>query len=203
MICSFLIPARGSIKKTMRCLKLIEAERNPDVEAILRIDDDDDELMSAMDVFTSMRGVKVRIGKRGKGLTDQPRFYREAAELASGSWHWLFNNDMFVRSIDSNWTNVLETIPRESLVQPEWTFLNQSRYYQDPHSGCPIISLSAYTLLGGREETFPDDHFWVKFLCGENKWPTVFLPSVIAVHDWKTEDNDDSMDELISSYPEY
>jgi hypothetical protein len=181
-ICSVLIATR---KRPVRLLKTIHSVINTaklPVEFVLRYDDDDEETAAIIPELEKSLPLKAVRGSRLRGWESCNIFYSEAADVSSGKWVLIINDDAEIQG--EGWDVQLSELPTHGLVvYPETYKLNFSKYYHAPAVGFEFVPNQCWKKYGHQIIPHPIDVELDRILVKENGWTNHFLNGITAFHD--------------------
>lgn len=112
---SVLICSRGRPQHLPLAIRsLLEKAYNPhQVEILVKVDDDDQETLQAVDRISKEVPIKAAVSPRGRGYADIHHFTNLLASHATGDWLFIFNDDARMKT--SGWDLCLERFVGPSL----------------------------------------------------------------------------------------
>ena len=171
---SLLFPARGRFEKTKDVIEsAYDMSRFPDeVETIIRIDEDDTELVGQLDKMPRLPGLKFIIGDRMKGYASLYSMVNELCGHANGDLMLLWSNDVWFK--DKGWDEMY----RDNWSKDDINIIHTAR---DEHNvfgtQFPMITRRVYELLGHYAlHTSIDDYItWVGIRAGCGTYSKVLV----------------------------
>ena len=160
-------------------------------EILIRLHQDDDE--SCTTKFDL---------RHGKIFVEPPMEYKDLylmygflASKARGEWLWILNDDNEIEAdLGCDWVDQLARTPQEGfMVQPEYTWCNQSRYERQVGGPFPCVPRDCWKKFIGHNLPSPVDGGLYRLLCEEHGWKTRFLDGVNMRH-WRDADEINARD---------
>lgn len=205
MICSILIPSRMRPEKLEKMLESIYSSTNSErFEVLVRLHKNDAKtigsFMGPLDEEDFLidnpvwKTDGVYDGQFGaKFFIDEPMEYKDLylmygflASKARGEWLWILNDDNEIEAdLGCDWVDQLARVPQEGfMVQPEYTWCNESRYERQEGGPFPCIPRDCWKKFIGHNFPSPVDGGLYRLLCEEKGWQTRFLDGVNMRH-WR------------------
>jgi len=105
---SVLLPTRGRFNSLIKTIRsLIDNSRPESTEILLKIDTDDQDTINNLPNLP-IANIKILIGDRGNGYKSMHIFSNKLAEIATGDWLMILNDDARMLTVD--WDKILESI---------------------------------------------------------------------------------------------
>lgn len=101
MLVSFLIPTRGRVDQLLQSMKQsISTSIEPEnIEFCIRVDDDDTSTLERIEEIKELHpNIQLIIGSRLTGYSSIHLMYNELAEIAKGTYFYLYNDDAFLET---------------------------------------------------------------------------------------------------------
>ncbi len=173
---SLLLPSRGRVEMLKNTLQNIAntCENDPSkVEVLIRLDEDDDESLTARESFyaaCSPVDLKIIVGPRGEGYRNFHVFVNELAAVARGDFLMLFNDD--ARFLSRNWPSAIQGWRNQLVVLRFNTCTSENifpaahrkifeilgHYSLDTHSDSWIESVAGQLFMQRDEMSIEIDH---------------------------------------------
>ncbi len=189
LICSACIPTRKRVPQLIKTIESILGARDDEdsVEILLRVDDDDDETISQLEVLRCRFGVKWHIGPRGSGYDNMGQFITELSDMAKAPWIFIIDDDATIhgRGLDTK----LRTVPSGHVAVCEFYKLNHSVY----RGALPVgmfVPNKCWNEYGRDKLCSPVDEFLRGLLVNDNKWGLSLLPNLTYFHEWGQDTQD-------------
>jgi hypothetical protein len=190
MICSAIIPTRKRLPRLLVTLDSLVATANDpsQIEAVLRVDDDDEETKTQFPK-DKYPWVKMVIGSRYEGYNSMGKFVTEASREASGKWSLLIDDDSWL--VGKGWDSQLSQLPTDGWVaMAEYYHLGGSNYINT--QGCPVglfFPTRFWERFGIQEIPCPADEAMRSLAVDCHKWQVKFLVGITYRHDRREEDH--------------
>lgn len=97
-LASFLLPTRGNPHEAIAsmCSVMEKSSRQGIVEFLLKVDEDDTESVGILKECSSWMPIKMLVTPRGNGYADMHHYCNALAEMATGDWLVLWDDDFFM-----------------------------------------------------------------------------------------------------------
>lgn len=167
--------------------KSIESLGRGNWEIIVRVDEDDPEVVQYRDMSKEIKKMVLLVGPK-HGYEQLHQYYNEASIKAKGDWLMLWNDDATMTT--ENWTDSFKEFdPKEPLV------LN---FYHEINNLFPAISRKFYEIIGHFSlQTHADS--WVQQI-GERSGTQRFISGVKIIHNKPTDETGQASTHTAVSY---
>ncbi len=189
MLCSIITPTR---KRLMRLIKTMDsiyenADKPTEIEAVLKIDEDDAETLLGFP-WQHYPNVKKVVTPRGRGYVDMGRFVTEACNAATGKWCFLIDDDAWI--VGRGWDAQLRQVTTPNTVcQCEFYHLGASEYGSGSCGPNGLIFPNGcWKQFGISELSSPADQCLKGLLVDQHHWRVHLLRGVTYRHNRDTEE---------------
>lgn len=190
MICAIMLPSRARPDRLHTTIRSVfETVADPaEIEVLLRLDNDDQVMMSRLAEFEAYPQTRIIIGDRERGYASLGDFYDQLANATKATWLWVMNDDAIITG--KGWDEKLKTVPTTGFIVQPWLHqLGPSKYYENEGGAFPVFPNGSWRpyweKFGDPIDTEIDD-----LLRKRLGWKTHFLPDIGVVHD---RDNDEQL----------
>lgn len=184
MLVSVLIPSRARPERLQKTLNsVMETVENPSiVEVLIRLDNDDHHRYGGL----TWAGPEVGIlrGERMKGYASLNLMYTELAEVATGKYVMIMNDDCWF--LTKGWDSALAAIPDGNFII-QFDTLEYGKYEGGPF---PVVKNQEWKRFGFPAIGEPADTWLDDTLRKANGYQTVWLDGHYLKHD---RDNDEQL----------
>lgn len=168
MLVSMLLPSRDRPEKMLKSVtKLIETSIAPEqIEICVRVDEDDPSTLAVLhklyDIHTN---IKIRVGDRMDGYESLHHMYNELAEISTGTFLYLWNDDSYMKT--EGWDLILSDYTDKC----SWIMTGTHYDYSSFNTSFPCIHRKLWEVMG-RFAAHPhnDTYQCVVMQLFENQW---------------------------------
>ena len=190
MICAIMLPTRARpdrLHTTIRSVLETVSDLN-EIEILLRLDDDDEVMLTRLAEFEAYPRMRIIIGNRENGYASLGDFYNELALATKATWLWVMNDDATITG--KGWDEKLKAVPTTGFIVQPWLHqLGASKYYNNEGGAFPVFPNGSWRphweSLHDPIDTAIDGLLRIQL-----GWKTHFLPDIGVVHD---RDNDEQL----------